>query len=253
MAGLFDGIFDIIVSFGDHNSSIQSFGSSAHMIKGVRINGYQQGLDTSGTPITETYSFIAQDIEFNIDAQNLLDNTFDDGNNNTNKSHIDNEKSKKKELKLAYGMDLNDVTLAQESANNNNSLSLSVMCEHDYSNRAGTISTSLKILNMQLSKQDIKIKKIAITPIDKRSEYKGLPVFKSTDFRYSYDNHKDIISIIPMDKIPMQNNQIYKNFKKQRSNAYIDAVISIELEYDNMPYVISNKPIKITPGATYNF
>ena len=72
--GLFDGVFDIIVSFGDNKSSIKSYGSSAHMIKGVRINGYSQVLDASGEPIGETYRFIAQDIEFDIDTSGGLDN-----------------------------------------------------------------------------------------------------------------------------------------------------------------------------------
>lgn len=251
--GLFDGIFDIIVSFGDHNSSVKSYGSSAHMIKGVRINGYRQVLDVSGDPIGETYSFIAQDIDFNIESKNLLDNTFTTGNNNTNKSNSSKPKARSNMLMVAYGNDNNDITNAQNMANKQEALSLSVICEHDYNDGQGTITSSFKILNNSIDKKDIKLTKVSVTTIDKRAEYKGLPVFKSSNFRYSYDNNKDIISIIPMDNMIVYNRQIYKNFKKQRKNAYIDAVMNIELSYKGTPYVISNKPVKITPGATYNF
>ena len=47
-------------------------------------------LDTSGEPIGETYRFIAQDIDFDIDTSGGLDNTFTTGNNNTFKSHVEN-------------------------------------------------------------------------------------------------------------------------------------------------------------------
>lgn len=252
--GLFDGIFDIIVSFGDHNSAIKSYGSSAHMLKGVRIIGYRQMLDSSGEPIGETYSFIAQDIEFNIASKNLLDNTFTKGNNNTNKTFGNQKHTQRANMfMLAYSLNNDDITNAQNMANNQEALSLSVLCEHDYNDGNGTLSASFKILNNSIDKKDITINRISITPTDKRQEYKGLPVFKSTNFRHSYDSNKDIISVIPMDNMLSYNRQIYKNFKKQRKNAYIDAVMNIEITHKGTPYVISNKQIKITPGATYNF
>ena len=105
--GFFKGLFDIIVSFGDHNSTIQSYNSSAQMIKGVKITGYRQMLDTSGEPIAETYTFVAQDIVFNIDAINGLNNSFVGGNNDTTISHTTTSKTKMG-LQLAYSLNSND-------------------------------------------------------------------------------------------------------------------------------------------------
>lgn len=252
--GFFKGIFDIIVSFGDHNSTIQSFNSSAHMIKGVKITGYRQMLDVSGEPIGETYTFIAQDIVFNIDAINGLNNNFIGGNNDTTISHTSNSKNAKMGLQLAYGLNNDDVVVAQDAANKESALSLSVLCEHEYNeNTSGTLVTSFKILNTDIDKKDVKITKIAIKSVDKRSEFKDLPVFKSTAYEYPYDAHRDIMSTISLSNLITYDRQISKNFKKLRNKAYIDAVITIELTYKDTPFVLSNKSIKITPGSSYNF
>ena len=251
--GLFKGLFDIIVSFGDHNSSIQSFNSSAHMIKGVRITGYRQMLDTSGEPIGETYTFIAQTIEFNIDAIEGLNNDFSGGNNDTTISHVNTSKAKVG-LQLAYSLNNSDVILAQDAANNESALSLSVLCEHEQNEDShGALVASFKILNNDIDKKDIQITKISIKSVDKRSEFKELPVFKSTTFEYPYDTNRDVISTIDLSNLITYDRQIYKNFKKTRSNSYIDAVINIELTYKDTPFVLSNKAIKITPGSSYNF
>lgn len=251
--GFFKGLFDIIVSFGDHNSTIQSYNSSAQMIKGVKITGYRQMLDTSGEPIAETYTFVAQDIVFNIDAINGLNNSFVGGNNDTTISHTTTSKTKMG-LQLAYSLNSNDVVSAQDAANKNSALSLSVLCEHECNeNTSGTIVTSFKVLNNDIDKRDIKITKIAIKPTDKRSEFKDLPVFKSTEYEYPYDANRDIMSTISLSNLITYDRQIYKNFKKLRNKAYIDAVITIELTYKDTPFVLSNKAIKITPGSSYNF
>lgn len=251
--GFFKGLFDIIVSFGDHNSTIQSYNSSAQMIKGVKITGYRQMLDTSGEPIAETYTFVAQDIVFNIDAINGLNNSFVGGNNDTTISHTTTSKTKMG-LQLAYSLNSNDVVSAQDAANKDSALSLSVLCEHECNeNTSGTIVTSFKVLNNDIDKRDIKITKIAIKPTDKRSEFKDLPVFKSTEYEYPYDANRDIMSTISLSNLITYDRQIYKNFKKLRNKAYIDAVITIELTYKDTPFVLSNKAIKITPGSSYNF
>lgn len=251
--GFFKGLFDIIVSFGDHNSTIQSYNSSAQMIKGVKITGYRQMLDTSGEPIAETYTFVAQDIVFNIDAINGLNNSFVGGNNDTTISHTTTPKTKMG-LQLAYSLNSNDVVSAQDAANKDSALSLSVLCEHECNeNTSGTIVTSFKVLNNDIDKRDIKITKIAIKPTDKRSEFKDLPVFKSTEYEYPYDANRDIMSTISLSNLITYDRQIYKNFKKLRNKAYIDAVITIELTYKDTPFVLSNKAIKITPGSSYNF
>lgn len=251
--GFFKGLFDIIVSFGDHNSTIQSYNSSAQMIKGVKITGYRQMLDTSGEPIAETYTFVAQDIVFNIDAINGLNNSFVGGNNDTTISHTTTSKTKMG-LQLAYSLNSNDIVSAQDAANKDSALSLSVLCEHECNeNTSGTIVTSFKVLNNDIDKRDIKITKIAIKPTDKRSEFKDLPVFKSTEYEYPYDANRDIMSTISLSNLITYDRQIYKNFKKLRNKAYIDAVITIELTYKDTPFVLSNKAIKITPGSSYNF
>lgn len=251
--GLFDGIFDIVVSFGDFKSTINSFGSSAHMIKGVRINGYNQVLDSSGQPIQETYSFIAQDIVFNIEDSNWLDNTFSTGNNNTTISHTESNSVSQAKLQLADGRSKQDITYAQQEAKDNNALSLATVCVHEISDDIGSLVVNLNILNDKIDKKDIKINKIAITPSDRRSTFKNLPIFKSTDFRYSYDSNKDIISIISLKDLSTYDRLIYNYFKKEKNNAYIDASISIEIDYKDTPLVFNNKPIKILPGASYNF
>lgn len=252
-AGLFKGIFDIIVSFGDHNSTIQSYNSSAHMIKGVKITGYRQMLDTSGEPIAETYSFIAQDIVFNIDAIDGLNNSFTGGNNDTTISHTTKNKSKMG-LQVAYSLNRNDVVLAQDAANNESALSLSVLCEHECNeNNAGTLIASFNILNTDIDKRDVKINKISIKSTDKRTEFRDLPTFKFSEYEYTYDTNRDIMSTISLSNFITYDRQIYKNFKKLRSKAYIDAVVTVELTYKDTPFVLSNKPIRITPGSSYNF
>lgn len=251
--GLFKNVFDIIISFGDHNSTISSYGSSAHMLKGVRIIGFRQGLDASGEPISEIYSFIAQDIDFNVDAITGLNNSFSGGNNDTTISHVKQE-NKSISLRLAYSLNSNDVIAAQDEANTKSVLSLSVICEHEYNeSTCGSIVTSLKILNEDVSKQDVRITKLSIKPVDKRTEYRDLPVFKTTDYTYPYDNNRDVISTLSLSNLLIYDRQIYKNFKKAKSAAYIDALITIELTYKDTPLVFSNKEIKITPGASYNF
>lgn len=251
--GLFKSVFDIIISFGDHNSTISSYGSSAHMLKGVRIIGFRQALDASGEPISEIYSFIAQDIDFNVDAITGLDNSFSGGNNDTTVVHAKQE-SKSVSLRLAYSLDSNDVIAAQDEANTKSVLSLSVICEHEYNeSTSGAIVTSLKILNEEVSKQDVRITKISIKPVDKRAEFRDLPVFKTTDYKYPYDNNRDIISTLSLSNLLIYDRQIYKNFKKAKSTAYIDALMTIELMYKDTPLVFSNKEIRITPGASYNF
>jgi hypothetical protein len=252
--GFFKGMFDIIVSFGDHNSTIQSFNSSAHMIKGVKITGYRQMLDVSGEPIAETYTFIAQDIVFNIDEINGLNNNFVGGNNDTTIDHTLSNKKSRMSLQLAYSLNNDDVITAQNAANKESALSLSVLCEHECNeNNYGSLVTSLKILNNDIDKKDIKISKISIKPVDRRSDFKDLPVFKSLDYEYPYDIHRDILSTISLSNLITYDRQIYKSFKKLRNKAYIDAVMTIELTYKDTPFVLSNKPIKITPGSSYNF
>lgn len=250
--GLFKGTFDIVVSFGDHNSTIKSYGSSAQMLRGVKINGYEQILDANGQPIQERYTFIAQDIKFNIESSNWLDNTFDTGNNNTNINHSAPQQKEAK-LNLAYGRNAKEITYAQQEANDNNALSMSIVTTHEISDEFGTLVTNMKILNEDIDKKDIVIKRIAITPTDRRSNFKNLPIFKSNEFRYSYDSNKDIINIINLKDLSTYNRQIYNYFKKQRSQGYIDATISIELTYKDMPLAFNNKQVKITPGASYNF
>ena len=251
--GYFDGIFDIIVSFGDHNSAIQSYNSSAHMIKGVRITSFSQSLDVSGEPIAETYTFIAQDIVFNIDGQGKLNNNFVAGNNDISIDHTNKDsKEKSVNVKLAYALNRNEITSAQELANNDTSLSLSLMCEHNYINNKGTITTSFNVMNDSVDSKDIVINKIAIKSTDKRSEFKNLPVFKSTDFKYTHDSHRDMMCVMPLEDLSLYNKQIYKAFKQLKDDIYIDAVITMELTYKGVPVVISNKPIKITPGESYN-
>lgn len=252
--GLFNGVFDIIVSFGDHNSTIQSYNSSAHMIKGVRITGYRQILDTSGEPIAETYTFIAQDIVFNIDTISGLNNSFNNGNNNVNVNHIKKHKESKMGLQLAYKLNNNDVVTAQDAANNASALSLSVLCEHECNdNNSGALVTSFNILNNDIDKRDVSITKISIKSVDKRLEFRDLPVFKSTEYEYPYDINRDIMSTIVLSDFIVYDRQIYKAFKKLKNKAHIDAVITIELTYKNTPLVLSNKAIKITPGSSYNF
>lgn len=252
--GMFNGVFDIIVSFGDHNSTIQSYNSSAQMIKGVRITGYRQILDTSGEPIAETYTFIAQDIVFNIDAITGLNNSFSSGNNATTAHRAKASDKTKMGLQLAYQLNSGDVITAQDAANNTSALSLSVLCEHECNgSNAGALVTSFNILNNDIDKRDISITKISIKSVDRRSEFRDLPLFKSTEYEYPYDTNRDIMSTMVLSDFIVYDRQIYKAFKKMRNQAYIDAVITIELTYKNTPLVLSNKAIKITPGSSYNF
>lgn len=245
------GMFDIIVSFGDHRSKIKSTGSSAHLIKGVKVIRYSQNFNTSGEPISETYMFIANDIDFNAESDGKgLDNSFSSGTNSVKK---DNAK-KRSNLNIAYSKDNAQITKAQELADKNNDLSLSVLCEHEYIDGKGSICTTFKILNKNIDKSYLKINAISIVPTDKRPNYIGMPNFKSNKFRNSLDSNKDIVSVIEMaDGLEQYNSKIYKQFRKERNNAYIDAVITAEVEYKGTKITVSNKPIKITPGTSYNF
>lgn len=241
---LFDGVFDIIVSFGDHKSSIRSFGSSAHMIKGVRINGYNQMLDTSGEPIAERYSFIAQDIEFDIDTSGGLDNTFDKGNNNTSLSHVKSEQKPK--MTITYNKDTKEVAKSKARANEEQILALTVEAEY----KKGNLKTIIKLLNDNIDKQDIKINKVTITFNDRRPSLKNLPILKSTDFKYTENG---IEVDMPLDNMPIYDNKIAKVFESKESNTAIDISVSVDLTYKNTQFTSSNQSIKITPSENYTF
>lgn len=241
---LFDGVFDIIVSFGDHKSSIRSFGSSAHMIKGVRINGYNQMLDTSGEPIAERYSFIAQDIEFDIDTSGGLDNTFDKGNNNTSLSHVKSEQKPK--MTITYNKDTKEVANAKARANEEQTLALAIEVEY----KKGNLKTIIKLLNDNIDKQDIKINKVTITFNDRRPSLKNLPILKSTDFKYTENG---IEVDMPLDNMPIYDNKISKVFESKESNTAIDISVSVDLTYKNTQFTSSNQSIKITPSENYTF
>ena len=241
---LFDGVFDIIVSFGDHKSSIRSFGSSAHMIKGVRINGYNQMLDTSGEPIAERYSFIAQDIEFDIDTSGGLDNTFDKGNNNTPLSNVKSEQ--KPRMTITYNKNTREVAKSKTRANEEQTLALAIEAEY----KKGNLKTIIKPLNDNIDEQDIKINKVTITSNDRRPSLKNLPILKSTDFKYTENG---IEVDMPLDNMPIYDNKISKVFESKESNTAIDISVSVDLTYKNTQFTSSNQSIKITPSENYTF
>lgn len=235
--GLFDGIFDIIVSFGDHNSSIRSFGSSAHMIKGVRINGYSQMLDASGEPIGETYRFIAKDIEFDIDTSGGLDNTFTTGNNNTFLSHV--ESPNKSKISVTYAKNEEEIPAAKTLANEEQILALTV--DSNYSK--GNINYYVKVLNDDVDIKDININKLTLSPNDRRTDFRNLPIIKATDYKYGEDVIQaatSLSTISPYDK------KISKLFNEEGDKASIDVNMSIDLSYKDNSFSISNRPIKIT-------
>lgn len=234
--GLFDGVFDIIVSFGDHKSSIRSFGSSAHMIKGVRINGYSQMLDTSGEPIGETYRFIAKDIEFDIDTSGGLDNTFTTGNNNTFKSHV--ETTEKSRASVTYAKDKEEIPVAKTLANEEQILALTV----DSAYSEGNITSYIKVLNEDIDIKDIRIDKFVITSNDRRTEFRSLPIIKATDYKYTDGT---IQAIAPLNGITTYNKKFSKLFRED-DTATIDVNVSIDLHYKDTPFNISNRPVKIT-------
>lgn len=236
--GLFEGTFDIIVSFGDHKSSIRSFGSSAHMIKGVRINGYSQMLDTSGEPIGETYRFIAQDIDFDIDTSGGLDNTFTTGNNNTFKSHV--ESAQKSRLSVTYNKNESEITKAKTIANEEQVLALAI--ESNYSR--GIITSSINILNDDINSEDITINKMTLTSNDRRAELRNLPIIKANNYKKIDDSNIEAISTL--EAIPMYDKKIYKLFSNEDTSAYIDVNVSLDITYKDMNLSINNQPIKIT-------
>lgn len=243
-SGLFDGIFDIIVSFGDHKSSIRSFGSSAHMIKGVRINGYSQVLDTSGEPIGETYRFIAQDIDFDIDTSGGLDNTFTTGNNNTFKSHVeDNQKSR---LSVTYNKNESEIPKAKAMAMEEQVLALAI--ESNYSR--GAIKTIINILNEDIDNKDITINKMTLTSNDRRAEFRNLPVIKANNYKKLDNNSIEAISTLEV--MPIYDKKIYRLFNNEGESAYIDVNISLDITYKDTNLNINNQPIKITLDENYD-
>lgn len=238
--GLFDGVFDIIVSFGDHKSSIRSFGSSAHMIKGVRINGYSQMLDTSGEPIGETYRFIAQDIEFDIDTSGGLDNTFTTGNNNTFKSYVENNTTAKTSLRIAYNKNEGDILKAKSAANEGQVLALAV--EANYSD--GAIKSSINILNEDINSNDIVINKVTLTSNDRRVDFRSLPVMKTSNYKRMDDT--SIEATFSLEDIPTYNKKLSKLFSNGGTSAEIDVNMSLDITYKDTPFTINNQSIKIT-------
>lgn len=247
---MFPGMFDIIVSFGDHKSTIRSYGSSAHMIKGVKIIGYRQMLDVSGEPIGETYSFIAYDIDFDIDTSGGLDNTFTTGNNNTFAKYIPTT-SKSTSVSVSYARNTDTIAKAKTIANTEDTLAMSVDSEHTKDEKnIGHIVSTIKILNSNIDKEDIKIKKLSISSNDRRSDLRNLPIIKSTEYKYS---NNDIIVDIPLSTFPIYDKKLTNLFTKERENSSVDVNVSIDVEYKGAHFSISNQPVKITPGGTYNF
>lgn len=248
MSGLFKGVFDIVVSFGDHKSKIRSVGSSAHLIKGVSINGYSQMLDANGEPIAERYTFIAQDIWFNFDATGGIDNSFDTGINNPfrDKSKKFYNDDKKEKVEVADENDSEEVIKTEAAAEEENALALSVNTEHD----KGNLKTKINILNKDIDINDIKIEKLSISPNDRRTELRTLPVLKSNEFRYVNNN---IEVDIPLNEMPICDKKMIKAFNRSGPESSIDATMSIELKYKDTAFNLYNKSIKITPGETYVF
>lgn len=244
--GLFDGVFDIIVSFGDHKSSIRSFGSSAHMIKGVRINGYSQMLDTSGEPIGETYRFIAQDIDFDIDTTGGLDNTFTTGNNNTFISHVEGLQNKKSLINVAYNKNEEELLKARNAVNEGDVLALAV----DASYSRGNITSSINILNDDIKSSDITINKITLTSNDRRADFRSLPIMKTTDYKRLDDS--SIESVFSLDSMPMYDKKLSKLFNHEGDKGAVDVNVSLDILYKDIPFVINSQPIKITLNDSYN-
>ena len=74
---LFNKPFDIIISYGEAKDQ-GSFNSSIQILTGCRITSYQQAFDTSGEPILDMYSFIAQDLIIEaISPTAAIDETFE--------------------------------------------------------------------------------------------------------------------------------------------------------------------------------
>lgn len=246
---IFPGMFDIIVSFGDHKSAIRSYGSSAHMIKGVKIIGYRQMLDTSGEPIGEIYSFIAHDIEFDIDTTGGLDNTFTTGNNNTFEKYIPTN-SKTTSVSVSYAKNIDTIAKAKTIADTEDTLAISIDCEYIKDNRnIGHIISTIKVLNSNIDKQDIKIKKLSISSNDRRSDLRNLPIIKSTEYKYSKEN---IIVDIPLNTFPIYDKKLTSFFNKEKEESSVDVNVSIDIEYNSKHFSVLNRPVKITSGVTYS-
>lgn len=68
--------FTIMVLYGPepglkemYNSGVEDISRTAHSLTGVHITGVSQQIDASGQPIQEVYSFIAQDIDWNVNLE----------------------------------------------------------------------------------------------------------------------------------------------------------------------------------------
>lgn len=68
--------FTIMVLYGPepglkemYASGVEDISRTAHSLTGVHITGVSQQVDSTGQPLQEVYSFIAQDIDWNINAE----------------------------------------------------------------------------------------------------------------------------------------------------------------------------------------
>ncbi|MGL4877978.1 hypothetical protein [Paraclostridium dentum] len=91
-APLFAKPFDILVGYGGYNIEKEaSFRNTYQKLQGVRINGYQQILDTSGEPVLEVYSFLAKNLKFGgYEYESGNSGNDNDGDNNSNQDYQPN-------------------------------------------------------------------------------------------------------------------------------------------------------------------
>ena len=83
---VFDKTFDITVSYGYGKTSDPTYNGCYQTLVGVQIVEYRQALDTDGNPILDMYSFIAQDVQWNvtteassdINSENAVDDSIKD-------------------------------------------------------------------------------------------------------------------------------------------------------------------------------
>jgi len=58
--------FNILISYGGLDQNCFGDGSTAHTLMNVQLTGVQQVIDGSGNPIEEVYTFIAKDLDGNV-------------------------------------------------------------------------------------------------------------------------------------------------------------------------------------------
>lgn len=81
---IWDKGFNIVVGYGEKNNSSASEYKQVIVLDCCQLTGCQQQLDYNGEPITETYSFIARDMQYTSNQQyHHTQDTNDDINNST--------------------------------------------------------------------------------------------------------------------------------------------------------------------------